>query len=92
MKKYYDGIIDAEMILSWEKFYRMAEIKIAVFGTVLTAQERSEDMRKAIKLAVDKIERQLLKYKDKRHGFTHEKVVNETYTESEETLTNNEDI
>ena len=38
LEKYYDGIIDAEVVLSWEKFYRMAEIKMRVFGTTLTSQ------------------------------------------------------
>ena len=74
LKKYYDGIIDAEIILSWEKKYRMAEIKIAVYGTILTAHERSEDMYSSIKEAVDKLERQLIKYKENLRKFDHETI------------------
>ncbi|MBN1780893.1 ribosome-associated translation inhibitor RaiA [bacterium] len=86
LEKYYDGIIDTEMILSWEKFYRMAEIKMRVFGTTLTAQEREDDMRKAIKLAIEKMERQLIKYKDKKHDFDHEKAVVPQVSEEEQTI------
>jgi putative sigma-54 modulation protein len=77
LNKYYNGIIDTEVILSWEKFHRMAEITIAVYGTVLKSQVRSEEMHKAIKEAVDKLERQLVKYKGKMHAFNHEKVSDE---------------
>jgi len=78
LSRYYEGIVDIEVILSWEKFYRLAEIKIGVHGTILTAQERSEEMHKAIRLTVDKLERQLVKYKDKLHAFGHEKAVEKT--------------
>jgi ribosomal subunit interface protein len=75
LKKYYDGIIDTEVILGWEKKMRTAEIKIAVFGTILTAREESEDMKLAIRQTVDKLERQLIKYKDKLKGFGRIKAV-----------------
>ncbi len=42
---------------------------------VLTAMERSEDMKAAIRTAVDKLERQLVKYKDKLRGFEHERAL-----------------
>lgn len=74
LKKYYEPIIDVDVILSWEKKDRIAEINISVFSTILTARERSEDMRKSIVKAVDKLERQLKKYKDKIRGFDHEKL------------------
>jgi putative sigma-54 modulation protein len=80
LQKYFDGIIDCEVILSWEKFYRMAEIKIKVMGTVLTSQERTDDMKKSIKQASEKMERQVIKYKDKLHDFVHEKPLEEPAT------------
>jgi len=73
LRKYYDGIIDTEVILGWEKKLRTAEIKIAVYGTVLTAKEDSEDMKNSIRQTVDKLERQLVRYKDKLRGFEHQK-------------------
>jgi putative sigma-54 modulation protein len=74
LTKYYDGIVDTEVILGWEKKQRTAEIKISVHGTVLTAREESEDMKAAVRAAVDKLERQLVKYKDKMRGFEHERA------------------
>ncbi len=74
LKKYFDGIIHAGIILSWEKMDRLAEVNLFVYGTVLTAHERSPDMHKSIVGAVDKLERQLKKYKEKIRGFEHESV------------------
>ena len=74
IKKYYEDIIDVEVILAWEKKDRLAEINIQVNGKMLTAHERSEEMKKSIALAVDKLERQIRKYKDRRHGFDHESI------------------
>lgn len=79
LKKYYEPIIDVDIILSWEKKDRIAEINISVYGTFLTAHERSDDMRKSIDRAVDKLERQLKKYKDKMRGFEHEKIMSEQH-------------
>ena len=74
LKKYYDGIIDAEVILGWEKKDRIAEINLMLNGNQLTAHERSEEMSKSINVAIDKIERQLIKHKDRRRSFEHEKI------------------
>lgn len=81
LKKYYDGIIFGEVILSWEKNSRIADINILVFGTKLTAHERSEDMKKSVSIAVDKLERQIKKYKDRIRGFDHEKLTEVIDTE-----------
>ena len=78
LKKYYDGIIDIEVILGWEKIHRTAEINISVHGTLLTAQERSDDLKRAINSAVDKLERQLLKYKERLRKVEHEKLMDES--------------
>ena len=74
LKKYFDGIINAEVILSWEKMDRLAEINLFVHRSVLTAHERSADMHKSIVCVVDKLERQLKRYKDKIRGFEHESM------------------
>lgn len=83
LKKYYDGIIDTEVILGWEKKARVAEIKIAVYGTTIMAKESSEDMKTAVRQAVDKLERQLVKYKDKLRGFDREKAAAQAYLSEE---------
>ena len=90
IEKYFDGIIDCEVILSWEKFYRMAEIKIKVMGNTLTAQERTDDMKKSVKAAVEKMERQVIKYKDKLHNFEHEKPAEEPVAVEEDAFEDEE--
>ncbi len=74
LKKYFDGILEADVILSWEKKDRIAEINIQVYGTVLSAHERSENMIKSIDLAVEKMERQIKKYKSRLKEHKHEKA------------------
>lgn len=83
LEKYYDGIVDVEVILSWEKNDRLAEVNLSVHGSVLTAKERSEDMFKSVDSAMDKMERQLKKYKGRRHSFNHEKIELQSIEEEE---------
>lgn len=75
LKKYYNNIMDVEIILGWEKKDRLTEINIKVDGNRLSAHERSDDMKKSLVLVVDKLERQILKHKAKRRGFEHESIV-----------------
>ncbi|MBN2415159.1 ribosome-associated translation inhibitor RaiA [bacterium] len=75
LKKYYNNIMDVEIVLGWEKKDRLAEIDIKVDGNRLAAHERSDDMKKSITLVVDKLERQITKHKAKRRGFDHEKIL-----------------
>ena len=72
LKKYYDGIVTGNVTLRFEKSkdsVKIAEINLAVYGTQLVAIERSENFYKSIDNAVEKLERQLLKYKGKRRGL-----------------------
>ncbi|MAT38486.1 MAG: ribosomal subunit interface protein [Ectothiorhodospiraceae bacterium] len=71
LKKYYDGILKGKIVLDYEKpkdSLKTAEIQLAVFGTNLIATEKSENFYKSIDNAVDKLERQLVKYKNKRRN------------------------
>jgi putative sigma-54 modulation protein len=68
LDKFYDGIVRGDIILSYERTtnsLKMAEINLHVQGATLTAKEKSEDYLKSIDLAIEKIERQLTKYKTK---------------------------
>lgn len=68
LDKYYDGIVRSDVILSYEhnrNSTKIAEINLRVFGVVLTAKEKSEDFYKSLDLAVEKLERQLDRYKTK---------------------------
>ncbi len=86
LKKYYDGIIEGEVILSWEKLTQIAEINLKVYGQKLAAKEKSEDIRKSITLAVDKLERQVEKYKEKWHKKGNAKAASITMEKAAEAV------
>ena len=65
LKKYYDGIIDCEIILGKQKDVRSCDVIIKVYGLTLTASESTHDHFKSVVGAVDKMENQLRKYKSK---------------------------
>ncbi len=75
LKKYYDGILDVEIILDYIKQEQVAEIIAKVYGTRIPVVTRSEDMYKSITLAVDTLERNIVKYKEKTRHFDKEKIV-----------------
>jgi len=70
LSHYYDGIIKAEVIFSYEKSrdsVKNAEISLTVYGAVLTGIGSSEAYEKSIDIAIAKIKTRLKKYKEKLH-------------------------
>ncbi len=65
LKKYLDYPLEANVVLSVEKHRHIAEVTLVANRITLNAQEETEDMFSAIDRAVDKLERQMLKYKEK---------------------------
>jgi putative sigma-54 modulation protein len=71
VNKYLDRAGEAHVVLSLERHLHHAEITIHSGSWVLRGREKSEDMYASIDLAMDKIEAQLRKYKEKiknHHG------------------------
>ena len=83
LKKYYDDILDVEIILDYVKQDQFAEIIVKVYGQRLAVGEQSEDMYKSINIAVNKLERKLLRYKEKMRQFEKERIVENIETETE---------
>jgi len=65
VKKYLPDVIDAHVILSVEKIRHHAEITIVTNGITIYAEDETSDMYAAIDAVIDKIERQVKKYRDK---------------------------
>ena len=65
VKKYLDRAGDAHVVLSLERHLHHADITIHSGAFLLRGREKSEDMYASIDLAMDKIERQLRRYKEK---------------------------
>jgi putative sigma-54 modulation protein len=69
LKRYIDNPVDAHVILSVEKFRNTAEINLLANGLNINSKEEEKDMHLAIDNAIEKIERQLKKRKEKIRGF-----------------------
>lgn len=63
--RHFDQVIDATVTLSVEKLKRKAEANVHVSGKDIFCETDHEDMYAAIDALVDKLDRQILKYKDK---------------------------
>ncbi len=69
LSKYVNLPADAHVVLAKHKYRNNADIKVISRGIVMRGVENSEDMYSSIDLAVDKIERQARKYKDKIRDY-----------------------
>ena len=69
LKRYIDNPVDAHVILSVEKFRNTAEINLMANGLNINSKEEDKDMHLAIDNAIEKIERQLKKRKEKVRVF-----------------------
>ncbi|MEA1866547.1 MAG: ribosome-associated translation inhibitor RaiA [Thermodesulfobacteriota bacterium] len=65
LKKYADGPMDVNVVLSVEKFRQTAEVVLSGDGVRAAAKEEQNEMRAAIDLVSDKIYKQLKRYKEK---------------------------
>jgi len=63
--KYLDRAGEAHIVLSLERHLQNADITIHSGSFVLRGREKTEDMYASLDLAMDKIERQLRRYKEK---------------------------
>jgi putative sigma-54 modulation protein len=67
--RHFDHVLDVNVILSLEREQRKAEASIHVRGRDLFAECRDPDMYAAIDLLVDKLDRQVVKHKEKSTGI-----------------------
>ena len=65
LQRHFDHVLDVHVILSVDKLEQKAEATLNLTGRSLHANSVSEDMYAAIDLLIDKIDRQVLKVKEK---------------------------
>ena len=65
IERYIDKPVSAHVILSVEKFRNVAEIKLSARNITLQGKEEAKEMTLAVDNVIDKIERQMKKYKGK---------------------------
>ena len=68
LQRHFDQITTTHVILSVEKMVQKAEATVHVAGADLFATAEDEDMYAAIDALTDKLDRQLIKHKEKHRG------------------------
>jgi putative sigma-54 modulation protein len=67
VSRHFDHVIDAHVILTVDKQRQKAECTLHVRGKDLHCECEDADLYAAIDLLADKLDRQVLRYKDKRY-------------------------
>ena len=71
LERHFDRITNMNVILSVEKQRQKAESTIHVSGGEIYADAEHDDLYAAIDLLADKLDRQLIKKKEKSKGHKH---------------------
>jgi len=71
LERHYDHITTAHVILTVEKLRQKAEATIHISGAELFADADCDDMYAAIDKLTDKLDRQILKHKEKNQDRFH---------------------
>ena len=65
IQKYLDSPSEAHIVLSVEKFRHLADVTLSLDGTTIKGVEETDDMYSAIDQVMDKIEKQVKRYRSK---------------------------
>lgn len=88
LKKYFDHIVNANVIFSLEKYRHKVEISLHVNGHDFISVEESDDMYVSVDRTVDKLERQLRRHKEKlQRRKSHQQGLGEVSAQVETTET-----
>jgi len=63
--RYLDFPVEAHVVLAVEKFRHQADVTLSLNGTIIKGVEETEDMYSAIDQVMDKIEKQVKRYRSK---------------------------
>jgi len=75
LERHYDRITNMQVILSVEKQRQKAESTIRISGGELFAEAEHEDLYTAIDMLTDKLDRQLIKQKEKMKDHKQKETV-----------------
>ncbi len=71
--RHFDNVTSVHVVLSVQKLQQKAEVTLHVKGKDIFADSQDADLYAAIDTLADKLDRQVLKYKEKHNGHNHEK-------------------
>jgi putative sigma-54 modulation protein len=70
--RHFDHVIDVSVILSVEKLRQKAEVTVHVRGKDIFVEAGDSDLYAAIDALADKLDRQVLRYKDRVKAHPHD--------------------
>jgi len=70
--RHFDHVIDVNVILSVNKLKQKAEVTVHVRGKDIFVESDDQDLYAAIDMLVDKLDRQIIKYKDRLQAHPHD--------------------
>jgi putative sigma-54 modulation protein len=65
LTRYLESIVSGTVVLSVEKHRHIAEVTLRVRDLTIRAEESTEDLYSSIDLVLEKLERQILRYKER---------------------------
>jgi putative sigma-54 modulation protein len=71
IRRHFDSMIDVDVVLSVDKLQQRAEITLRVRGSSLHAESVEPDLYASIDAMMDKLDRQVLRHKDRVKNHTH---------------------
>ncbi|HLT28257.1 MAG TPA: ribosome-associated translation inhibitor RaiA [Zeimonas sp.] len=74
IQRHFDEAIEVTVNLGADKLVQRAAATLRVRGNDLFAEASDGDLYAAIDALIDKLDRQVAKYKEKRDGFDHDSV------------------
>jgi ribosome hibernation promoting factor len=69
--RYFDRVDEAHVVLEADGHRWVAEVTVHASRTIVSSKQSSEDLRSAFDLAVDKVERQIRRHKDRVRNTKH---------------------
>ena len=71
---HFDHVIDVNVIISVEKLRQKVEATVRVRGKDIFCESTEEDMYAAIDILIDKLDRAIIKHKEKGLSHRHDEV------------------
>ncbi len=68
IRRHFDHVIDVNVILSVDHLARKAEVSCHIPGKDIIVKSDDPDLHAAIDAVADKLDRQIIKYKDRLHA------------------------
>ncbi|MBK8570120.1 MAG: ribosome-associated translation inhibitor RaiA [Nitrosomonadales bacterium] len=83
IKRHFDNLIDVNVVLSVEKLKQKAEANVHLSGKTIFVECDDTNLYAAIDNLIEKLDRQIIKHKEKHAARRHDETGNPTAAEQE---------